>query len=184
MPRWVRIVPSTLRISAIASGVAGSAESASPILWTAACGSIAHSPNRGDLRLAPIGYGRVIGRAGRPRGRFSGGSSFTPRRWSASLSRHSIWALTLLSSAAAARSSASQRDGSIRSGKALLGGGGTAGRSLLVERAGVDDGLGVAFAAQHDHQVRDHRRLALVVELDDALLGEELERVLDHRDGA
>src|SRR3954469_16662693 len=110
----------------IASGVAGSGESGPPILWTEACGGIALSPKRRDLRLAAIDYVGVIGRVGRPRGRFSGGSSLTPRRWSASLSRHSICALTLLSSAAAARSSASQRDGSMRNGKAFLGGGGKA----------------------------------------------------------
>jgi hypothetical protein len=41
----------------------------------------------------------------------------------------------------------------------------------LVEGAGVDDRLGVALAAENDHEVRDHRRAPFVVELDDLLLG-------------
>ena len=45
------------------------------------------------------------------------------------------------------------------------------GQSLLIECTGVDDGLGVAFAAKDDHQVRDHCRAALVVEFDDLLFG-------------
>src|SRR5207237_8243172 len=53
---------------------------------------------------------------GRPRLRGLGALSFTPRSSSASRSRHSIWALTLRSSAAAQRSTAAHRAGSVRSG--------------------------------------------------------------------
>src|SRR3546814_10882761 len=35
--------------------------------------------------------------------------------------------------------------------------------SLLIERAGVDDRLRIAIAAQHHHQVRHHRRAAFVI---------------------
>ena len=41
---------------------------------------------------------------------------------------------------------------------------------LLVERPGVDDRLGPALTAQDDQEVRDHRRLLLLVELDDVPL--------------
>src|SRR5687768_17812347 len=56
--------------------------------------------------------------------------------------------------------------------RSFFGGGGT-GPALLVEGAGIDDRLGVALRAEHHHQVRDHRRTALVVELDDILRSEE-----------
>ena len=42
--------------------------------------------------------------------------------------------------------------------------------ALLIDRARVDDRLRRALAAEHDQQVADHRRLALVVELDDVAL--------------
>src|SRR5687767_5195159 len=114
---------------------------------------------------------------GRPRLRCSGAATFIPRRASASRSSTSIWALTLRKSAAALRSSATHKAGSMRSGNAFFGLGDIEPASaLLVERAGVDDGLGLALAAQDDHKVRDHRRLALVVELDHALLGQHLQR--------
>src|SRR5262245_30348595 len=51
---------------------------------------------------------------------------------------------------------------------------------LLVERAGVDDRLGVAVAAQNDEQVRYHGRLSLLVEIDDLLPAEFLESHLHH----
>src|SRR4029079_10039101 len=56
---------------------------------------------------------------GRPRLRGGGSLSFTPRAASASRSRHSTWALTLLSSAAALRSTAAHKAGSTRNGYAL-----------------------------------------------------------------
>src|SRR3712207_4492336 len=112
------------------------------------------------IRNEPIYF--LPSEGGRPRGRCSGGASLTPRRWSASRRRHSISALTLLRLVAAARSSAAHKAGSIRSGNAFVGGGGMA-AVLLVERAGVDDRLGVAFRAERHHQVRDHRRPALIV---------------------
>ena len=56
--------------------------------------------------------------------------------------------------------------------------------ALLVQRAGIDDGLCLGFGAQHDQQVRHHGRPALVVELHDAAFGEALERHLHHADRA
>src|SRR5690348_9780443 len=53
---------------------------------------------------------------GRPRLRGAGAFSFTPRLASASRSRHSTCALTLLKSAAAQRSTAAHSAGSTRSG--------------------------------------------------------------------
>ena len=41
------------------------------------------------------------------------------------------------------------------------------GHDLLMNRAGVQDGLCGFFAAKHDEQVADHVRLSLLVELDD-----------------
>ena len=35
--------------------------------------------------------------------------------------------------------------------------------NLDVERAGVDDRVNLGFTAEHDHQVADHRRLAVVI---------------------
>ena len=57
------------------------------------------------------------------------------------------------------------------------------GTILVVQRPRVDDRLRVAIAAEHDEQVAHHRRLALLVELDDVLLAEQIERHLDHSDG-
>jgi benzoate membrane transport protein len=57
-------------------------------------------------------------------------------------------------------------------------------RRLLVERAGVHDLLGGLLAAQHHEQVRDHGCLALLVQLDDALVVQPLQRELDHADRA
>ena len=50
----------------------------------------------------------------------------------------------------------------------------------VVERACIDDRLGLAVGAQHDEQVGDYGRLALVGELDDLPLGQALECALDH----
>ena len=44
-----------------------------------------------------------------------------------------------------------------------------------VQRPGVEHRLGVAFAAQHDHQVRHHRGPAFIIKLDD--LGSDFNRV-------
>src|SRR3546814_3466766 len=49
-----------------------------------------------------------------------------------------------------------------------------------VQRAGVDDRLRCAVAAQHHEQVADHDGLALLVALDHAVLLQLVERHLDH----
>src|SRR5215469_15525536 len=56
--------------------------------------------------------------------------------------------------------------------------------SLLIERAGVDHRLRGLVAAQNDKHVADHGRLALLVELDDAVDGEPGQSRLDHADRA
>ena len=53
----------------------------------------------------------------------------------------------------------------------------------VVERAGVDDWLGMAIAAEDDQEIGHHGRLALVVELDDLLPREMLEGHLHHGHG-
>src|SRR5690606_828889 len=53
-----------------------------------------------------------------------------------------------------------------------------------VQRAGVDDGLGAAVSAEHDQQVADHLRLALLVRFDHAVLLQLGQRHLDHAHGA
>src|SRR5437868_2674341 len=70
------------------------------------------------LRREPFGIiAHVLSSlGGRPRLRGVGFLSFTPRAASASRSRHSTWALTLLSSAAAQRSTAAHKAGSTRNG--------------------------------------------------------------------
>jgi len=52
----------------------------------------------------------------------------------------------------------------------------------LVQGAGVDHWLGGLLAAQDHEQVGDHRGLALLVQLDDALVLEPLQGELDHAD--
>ena len=42
----------------------------------------------------------------------------------------------------------------------------------LIDRAGIDDGLGIAVAAEDYKQVRHHRCALVVVELDDVAFGE------------
>lgn len=54
--------------------------------------------------------------------------------------------------------------------------------TLLVERACVDDRLSFTLTAQNHHQIGNHCRASLVVELDDILLGKRFERHLDHSD--
>src|SRR3546814_19449870 len=49
-----------------------------------------------------------------------------------------------------------------------------------VQRAGVDDRLRCAVAAQPHEQVADHAGLALLLELDHAVLLQLVERPLDH----
>ena len=41
---------------------------------------------------------------------------------------------------------------------------------LLMDGAGVQDRLRAPLATQHDQEIADHRRLALLVEVDDGLL--------------
>src|ERR1700689_4597967 len=92
-------------------------------------------------------------------------------------SRNSIWALVLRSSSAAHRARASWTDGSSRSRMFLRSATSLSGR-LLVERAGIDDGLGAPIAAQYDEQIRDHGGLAFLVQLHDVLLGQPGQRHL------
>ena len=54
----------------------------------------------------------------------------------------------------------------------------------LIEASRVDDGLRVAVAAEHDEQIRDHRRLALLVKLHRAIFRKTLKRHFDHADRA
>ena len=53
---------------------------------------------------------------------------------------------------------------------------------LLVQGAGIDDGLRPPVAAQHHEEIRDHGGLAFFVQVDDTLLGETNERHLHHAD--
>src|SRR3546814_10183855 len=53
-----------------------------------------------------------------------------------------------------------------------------------VQRAGVDDRLRCAVAAKHHQQVADHAGLALLVELDHAVLLQLVQRHLDYAHGA
>ena len=52
--------------------------------------------------------------------------------------------------------------------------------TLLVEGAGVEDGLSLGLAAEDDHQVGCHHGLAVVIELNHAAVGELLERHVHH----
>ena len=56
--------------------------------------------------------------------------------------------------------------------------------NLGVERAGVHNGMHLRFAAEHDHEVADHRSLALVIERQHLLLGKVPQRHLNHAHGA
>ena len=53
-----------------------------------------------------------------------------------------------------------------------------------VESAGVDDWRSRLVAAEYDHQIAHHCRLALLVQVDDATLAQPVERHLHHPDGA
>jgi hypothetical protein len=55
---------------------------------------------------------------------------------------------------------------------------------LLVERTGVDDRLRPSVRAEHDQQIAHHRGLPLLIETDDLLLGQLLQRHLHHADRA
>lgn len=105
---------------------------------------------------------------GRPRFGVSLTPTLTPRRAKASRSKTSISALALRKSAAAVRSTAANNAGSRRSGNAFFDGAPKL-QPLGVERAGVHHGLGITFTTKHDHEVRDHRSLALVIQMHDVL---------------
>src|SRR6185312_13333723 len=127
----------------------------------------------------------VLARGGRPGLRISPtrpGSR--PASARARRRRNSIWALVLRSSSAAHRARASWTAGSSRSRMLFRSLTVVAVPASLVEGAGVDDLLGRLLAAQHDEQVGDHGRLALLIEVDDALVLEPLEGQLDHADRA
>jgi hypothetical protein len=79
--------------------------------------------------------------------------------------RNSICALTLRSSSSAQRCERFVQLRVEAEQKCLA-----LGHRLSVERARVDDGLGVPVAAEHDQEVADHRCAALVVELDNVFL--------------
>ena len=136
--------------------------------------SFAHASSRGSL--VPLG-GRPR-RAGRPPDTPRPASSRTRR------SRNSIWALVLRSSSAAQRASASCTAGSRRSRMFLRSATGECDDLLLVQGAGIDDGLRSPVTAQHHQEIRDHGRLAFFVQVDDTLLGETNERHLHHADRA
>ena len=50
----------------------------------------------------------------------------------------------------------------------------------MIQRSSVHDGLGAVIAAQDDHEVAHHGRLALVIELDLATLFEVIKGRFDH----
>ena len=54
----------------------------------------------------------------------------------------------------------------------------------VIQRAGVDYGAHFGFAAKDNHEIADHGGFALVVENDNVLFGEFLERHVHHADGA
>src|SRR5690606_37603234 len=115
---------------------------------------------------------------------FSSSLTLTPRFFSASRNRNSISALTLRSSCAARRSIAACSAGSSLRANAFLPGEATDAPSCSgVQRACVDHRLRIAIAAQDDQKVGDHGRLALIVELDDRLVRQLLQRVFDHEHG-
>src|SRR5260221_12684243 len=134
----------------------------------------------------------VLPARGRPRGRISRAClGSRPASASARRSTNSIWALVLRSSSAAHLAKASWTAGSSRSSTPLPSLPRSPSPALrsalpcppsLVERAGVADLLGGLLAAQDDEQVRDHRGLALLVQLDDVLVLEPLQGQLHHAD--
>src|SRR5262245_10035036 len=139
-----------------------------------------HSTGSGGRRKQETAHGSRRSAVG-------GGSDWSsagrrPRRLTtASLRMYSICPLTLRSSCWAHSSRASYRAGSIRIRNAFL--------SFIsprsgVERAGVDHRVDLGLAAEDDHQVAHHRRPAVLVELDDALVGQVGQSHLDHADCA
>ena len=56
--------------------------------------------------------------------------------------------------------------------------------SLLIDRPRIHDRLNVVLAAEDDEQVAHHLRLALLVEFDDVLLLEQVQRHVHHADRA
>lgn len=52
--------------------------------------------------------------------------------------------------------------------------------AIFSDAAGVDDGLGVVFAAEHNEEVRDHLSLLVVVEAYDVLFLQLVEGHLHH----
>jgi hypothetical protein len=122
---------------------------------------------------------------GRPRGRIGPARPGSrPASASARRSRNSIWAFVLRSSSLAYLARASWTAGSSRSRTLLCSVTAVPWLPSLVEGAGVDDRLGGLLAAQHHEQVRDHRGLALLIQLDDVLVLEPLQRQMDHADRA
>src|SRR5258708_10327716 len=103
-------------------------------------------------------------------GRFpSAGDPFCapPLRFAtACLSRYSIWPFTLRNSSCAQASRSAQSAGSIRNRNDFR----SAIVTLVVQRPRIDHRTHLSFAAEHDHQIADHVRLALVAKLDDLLL--------------
>src|ERR1022692_66046 len=146
-----------------------------------------YQPDRSSSRADQVASAALPAR-GRPRGRIGlARPGSRPASASARRSRYSIWALVLRSSSLAHLASASWTAGSSRRSTPL--------RSVtaspcplslalpsLVQGAGVDDLLGGLLAAQHHEQVRHHRRLALLVQFDDAFFLQPLQGQLDHAD--
>ena len=54
----------------------------------------------------------------------------------------------------------------------------------LMHRSSVDDGLSIALATEHYHQVRDQCAAALIVELDDLFFRQHGDGHFDHSDRA
>src|ERR1022692_4892733 len=129
-----------------------------------------YQPDRSSSRADQVASAALPAR-GRPRGRICPACPGSrPASASARRSRNSIWALVLRSSSLAHLASASCTAGSRRSRTLLRSVTASPCPPSLVQGAGVDDGLGGLLAAQDHEQVGDHRGLALLVQLDDALL--------------
>src|SRR5215470_271225 len=145
-------------------------------------------PRRHPGWSSPGGGGLVpvrLAAGGRPRCRIGPARPGSrPASASARRSRNSIWALVLRSSSLAHLARASWTAGSSRSRTLLRSVTAVPWLSSLVEGAGVDHWLGGLLAAQDDKQVGDHRGLALLVQVDNVLVLEPLQRQLDHADRA
>lgn len=91
----------------------------------------------------------------------------TLRARNASRNSTSISAFTLRRSALASRSTAPSTSGSRRTKNDFRGEDKTfSSAALAVQRAGIEHGLGFAIGAEHDQQIRHHRRAPVVIELD------------------